>query len=333
MKDAASDAYAGAIRLPSDRWGRWDLAIWLVPLAAYVAFPGHLALGSQVIITALFALSLDVVLGYAGIVSLGHAAYFGLGAYTAALLATHGWGEPLTGLLCAGVVAAIGGFATSLIVVRGLALTQLVITLGIGQLLFEVANKLSSFTGGVDGLSSFAISPLLGAARFDLAGRTAYLYSLVIAFAAFVIVRRVVSSPFGLSLRAIREGSARMPALGAPVGKRLIAGFTLGAALAGVAGGLLAQTTQAVALEVLSLPRSAAVLIMLVLGGAGRLYGGFIGAALFMIMQDYLARIDPLYWQLWIGVLLIGVVMFGSGGVLGVVDRVRARVARRRGEP
>jgi branched-chain amino acid transport system permease protein len=282
-----------------------------------------------VIITALFALSLDIVLGYAGVISLGHAAFFGLGAYTAGLLAAHGWGEPLTGLVLAGAVAAAAGFATSFLVVRGSALTQLMITLGVALLLQESANKASSVTGGVDGLS-FTVRPILGSLRFDLAGKTAYGYSFAITLAAFLVVRRVLASPFGLSLRAIREGAARMPALGAPVGRRLVAAFTLAAGLAGIAGGLLAQTTQFVALDTISFPRSAAVLIMLVLGGAGRLYGAFVGAGLFMGMQDYLARQDPLYWQLWIGGLLVVVVLFGRGGVLGVAEVLRDRLVRRR---
>lgn len=315
--------------LPDDRWRIWDTALWLVPVAAYFVFPEHLVLGSQVIIAALFALSLDVVLGYAGITSLGHAAFFGLGAYTAGLLAVHGWGEPLTGLLCAAVVAAVMGYLTSFLVVRGSALAQLMITLGVDLLLREAANKATRWTGGTDGLSDMTVGKLFGAFRFDLAGRTGYVYSLVVAFAAFVLVRRVMSSPFGLSLRAIREGAARMPALGAPVGRRLVAAFTFGAAIAGIAGALLTQTTQAVALEVLGTERSASVLIMLVLGGTGRLYGAFLGAGLFMLMQDYLARRDPVYWQLWIGCLLVAVVLLGRGGVLGIAEALRARWTRR----
>ncbi len=315
--------------LPSDRWRIWDTVLWLVPVAAYFVFPDHLVLGSQVIIAALFALSLDVVLGYAGITSLGHAAFFGIGAYTAGLLAAHGWGEPLTGLVCAAVVAAVVGYLTSFLVVRGSALAQLMITLGVGLLLWEAANKATRWTGGTDGLSDMTVDKLLGVFHFDLAGRTGYVYSLVVAFGAFVLVRRVVSSPFGLSLRAIREGAARMPALGAPVGRRLVAAFTFGAVLAGIAGALLTQTTQAVALGVLDLERSASVLIMLVLGGTGRLYGAFIGAGLFMLMQDYLARRDPMYWQLWIGCLLVAVVLLGRGGILGTAEALRARWAGR----
>jgi branched-chain amino acid transport system permease protein len=317
------------VGLPSDRWRIWDTALWLAPVAAYFLFPDHLVLGSQVIIAALFALSLDVVLGYAGITSLGHAAFFGLGAYTAGLLAAHGWGEPLTGLVVAAVVAAVVGYLTSFLVVRGSALAQLMITLGVDLLLREAANKAARWTGGTDGLSDLPVGDVLGVFHFDLAGRTGYVYSLAVAFAAFVLVRRVVSSPFGLSLRAIREGAARMPALGAPVGRRLVAAFTFGAALAGIAGALLTQTSQGVALEVFGTERSASVLIMLVLGGIGRLYGAFLGAGLFMLMQDYLARRDPVYWQLWIGCLLVAVVLLGRGGVLGIAEALRARWARR----
>ena len=319
--------------LPSDRWRIWDSALWLVPVIVFFAFPDHLVLGSQIIITALFALSLDLLLGYAGIVSLGHAAFFGLGAYTAGLLAVHGWPEPLTGVAAAAVVAAVAGYATSFLIVRAPQLGQLMITLGVGLILGEIANKESRWTGGVDGMSDVPISPLLGKFRFDIAGHTGYLYSLVLAFAAFLVIRRVVSSPFGLSLRAIREGAARMPALGTPVGRRLVAAFTLAAAIAGIAGALLTQTTQFVGLEVLSFERSASVMIMLVLGGTGRLYGAFLGAGLFMLMKDYLARLDPLYWEFWIGVLLVAVVLVGRGGLLGIADTIRERRAQRAERP
>jgi len=319
--------------LPDGRWRVPDSVLVLVPVAWFFAFPDHLLLGSQVIITGLFALSVDLILGYAGIVSLGHAAFFGLGAYTAGLLAAHGWGEPLTGLACAGLIAAVVGYATSFLVVRGKDLSQLMITLGVGLLFYEAANKAASVTGGVDGLSDVTMWRLGGVLRFDLAGRTAFWYSFALALAAFLVVKRLVDSPFGLSLRAIREGARRMPALGAPVSRRLIAVFTVSAGLAGIAGGLLAQTTQFVGLEALGFQRSASVLIMLALGGPGRLYGAFVGTALFMVMQDQLARWDPAYWEFWIGVVLVVVVLFARDGVMGGVEALRDRLAGRSGRP
>jgi branched-chain amino acid transport system permease protein len=301
----------------------FEAAFWLAVLAAYFLLPGYRVLGSQILIVALFALSLDIVLGYAGILTLGHAAFFGLGAYTAGLLATHGWGEPLSGLLAGAAVAAVAGFAVSALVVRGEDLARLMVTMGLGLLLYEAANKAAFITGGVDGLSGVTMWKLLGVFPFDLGGRTAYLYSLAVLFLVFVFLRRLSRSPFGLSLRGIRENRTRMPAIGVPVRRRLVAAFTLGAAIAGIAGALLAQTTQFVGLDTLGFNRSADTLIMLVLGGTGRLYGALIGTAVFMIAQDYLSGINPVYWQFWLGLLLVVFVFVARGGIMGALDRLR----------
>ncbi|MGZ6143168.1 MAG: branched-chain amino acid ABC transporter permease, partial [Myxococcales bacterium] len=284
------------------RWGAGEIAFWAFALAVFFLFPGRLVLAGQVLITGLFALSLDLILGYAGIVSLGHAAMFGAGAYTAGLLATHGWGEPISGLLLATLAGAAIAFATSFIAVRGGDLARLMVTLGIGLMLYEVANQ-APFTHGVDGLSDMAVRDLFGVFHFDLAGKTAYLYSLGVLFLAFCVCRRLVRSPFALSLRGIRENPARMAAIGSPVLRRLIAIYVIAGALAGTAGALLAQTTQYVGLEAFGFARSADVLIMLVLGGAGWLYGGLIGSAIFMIAQSVLSDLNPVYWQFWLGLL------------------------------
>ena len=281
------------------------------------------------LITGLFALSLDLILGYAGIVSLGHAAMFGAGAYTAGLLARHGWGEPLSGLVAAAAVGAAIAWGTSFIAVRGGDLTRLMVTLGIGLMLYEAANQAARVTGGVDGLSDMAVRDLLGVFPFDLRGRTAYVYSLAVLFAVFLACLRIVRSPFGLSLRGIRDGARRMPALGSPVRHRLIAIYTVAGAIAGIAGALLAQTTQFVGLEVLGFSRSADLLIMLVLGGAGWLYGGLIGAALFMLAQNQLSSVNPVYWQFWLGLLLVAMVFVARGGVVGAMASARERLLGR----
>lgn len=317
------------LQLPHDNWKPLELVFWLLPLAGFFLFPGYLVLGSQILIVGLFAVSLDLILGYAGIVSLGHAAFFGIGAYTAGLLAVHGWGEPLSGLLAAAVLAALFGFCISFLVVRGQDLTRLMVTLGIGLMLFEVANKAAFITGGVDGLSGVAMWKLLGIFEFDLNGQAAYLYSLVVLFILFVGMRRLVNSPFGLSLTGIREGGKRMPAIGADVNRRLTVIFTFSAAIAGVAGALLAQTTQFVGMDTLGFPRSAELLIMLVLGGTGRLYGGLVGAAVFMLAQDYIAGLNPTYWQFWIGLLLVVIVLFARGGILGGLDVLYRRLTNK----
>jgi branched-chain amino acid transport system permease protein len=317
-------------RLPTDRWRALELAFWLLPVAAFFLFPNHRVLGSQILITGLFAVTLDLILGYAGIVSLGHAAFFGIGAYAAGLLAVQGWGEPISGLVVAGAAGAVVGFATSFLVVRGSDLARLMVTLGVGLMLFEVANQIPSITGGADGLSGVTMGRIFGVFAFDLTGTTAYVYSLAVLFVLFVVMRRIVSSPFGLSLRGVRENVRRMPAIGAPVTRRLIAIYTVSAALAGVAGGLLAQTTQFVGLDVFGFPRSADLMIMLVLGGTGRLYGGLIGATVFMIAHHYLSDLNPVYWQFWLGLLLVVVVMFARGGIIGAFEVIANRLRRTR---
>ena len=300
-----------------------EVAFWLGALAAFFVFPDYLLLGSQIMITALFALSIDLILGYAGIVSLGHAAFFGVGAYCAGLLATHGWGEPFSGLLAAAAVAGVLGYLASFLVVRGQDLTRLMITLGVCMLLFETANRFSGITGGADGLQGMQMGKVLGLFAFDLYGRTAYLYALAVLFAQFCFARRLIGSPFGLALRGIRENPRRMPAIGSPVARRLITVYTIAAVIAGVAGALLAQTTQFVALDVLGFNRSAEILIILILGGTGRLYGGLIGALVFMVAQDHFSGVDPKYWQFWLGSFLVLIVLFARGGVLGGIDRLQ----------
>lgn len=332
-RSARPDDPARPHSLPDARWSPLEIAFWCAPALVFFILPDYLVFGSQVLIAGLFALSLDLVLGYAGIVSLGHAGFFGLGAYTAGLLAAHGWGEPLSGLVAAAAVAALAGFCVSFLVVRGQDLTRLMVTLGIGLMLYEAANKMAFLTGGVDGLSGVTMDKLLGRFEFDLSGRTAYVYSLAVLFGVFVLLRRLVRSPFGLSLRGIQQGPGRMPALGANVRMRLVVAFTVSAAVAGVAGGLLAQTTQFVGLDALGFSRSAELLIMLVLGGAGRLYGALVGAAVFMLAQDVLAGINPVYWQFWIGLLLMVIVLFARGGILGGLEAAMRAWRARRGGP
>jgi branched-chain amino acid transport system permease protein len=299
------------------RWRIIEIAFWLCTLLPYFLFPNYLVLASQIAITALFALSLDLILGYAGIVSLGHAAFFGLGAYTAGIASKYGWGEPITGLFIGGAMAAVVGFATSFIISRFRHLTLIMITLGLGLLLHEAANSAHFITGGADGLQGVKIWKIFGVFGFDLWGRTAYTYSLIVLFLGFLLARRITNSPFGLALRGIRENSTRMPAVGAPSRAHIRKIYTISAAMAGVAGALLAQTTETVALEVLSFQRSAETLVMLVLGGVGMLYGGLVGSAIFMVARDQFSGINPQYWYFWIGLLLVFVVMVLPNGILG----------------
>jgi len=303
------------------RWGEY--AFWLATLLPFVLFPSYLQLASQIAITALFALSLDLILGYAGIVSLGHAAFFGLGAYAAGILSVYGWGEPLSGLAFAAAIAGLAGYAMSFIISRFRHLALIMITLGLGLLLHEAANSASWLTGGADGLQGIRIGTLLGF-KFDLYGRTAYSYSLIVLFLAFLVARRIIHSPFGLSLRGIRENPVRMPAIGAASSAHIRKIYTIAAVMAGIAGAVLAQSTSTVSLEVLTFQRSADVLVILILGGAGRLYGGIIGAIIYMVARDQFSGINPQYWYFWIGLLLVAVVVFLPNGILGGIARLKS---------
>jgi branched-chain amino acid transport system permease protein len=311
------------------RWRPAEYVFWLMPIVAYFVFGDNLLLMSQIAIVSLFALSLDLILGYAGIVSLGHAAFFGLGAYAAGLLAKYGMGEPVLGLAAAALVAGFAGFVSSFLLLRGSDLTRLMVTLGVSLMLFELANKLTDFTGGVDGLQGVEVKPLLGLFSFDIYGRTGYVYCLVVLFAMFWLARRMVHAPLGQSLRGIRQNGLRMPALGVPVKRRLVLVYTVGAAYAGVAGALLTQTNAFVSLDVLSFQRSAELLVILVLGGTGSLYGALLGTIVFMVAHNTLADINPQYWEFWLGLFLVLIVLFARDGIMGGLGRLCAAWCRR----
>jgi branched-chain amino acid transport system permease protein len=298
-----------------------EIVFWLATLLPFFLFPSYLSLASQIAIGALFALSVDLILGYAGIITLGHAMFFGIGAYTAAILAKHGWGEPLTGLVAAAVVAGAVGFVTSFIIVRVQHLALIMITLGLGLLTYELANSFSTVTGGTDGLG-VTIWPIFGRFDFDLWGYTAYSYALVILFIGVLVARRIVNSSFGLALTGIRENSQRMPAIGSVYRTHLQKIYVVAASMAGIAGALLTQTTGTVSLDTLSFQRSADVVVMLILGGTGRLYGGIIGAIIFLVARDRLSDMNPQYWYFWIGLLLMAIVLVMPGGILGGLARL-----------
>ena len=306
----------------------WETIPWLLAIAYYFAFPRYLGFGTELLVTVLFAISLDLALGYAGIVTLGHAAFFGAGAYTVGMLAFHGiWNEPITGLVAAGIVAGAVGLASGIVLLRTTGLTLLMLTLCTMALLEEGANLGAEFTGGFDGLPGMVIRPLFGMFEFNpLIPRAQYLYALGVLFVGFVFVRALVYSPFGQSLTGIRENTLRMHAVGAPVRHRLVVCYMISAALAGVAGGLWAQTNAYVNLSTLGLDRAATVLIILVLGGYGRLYGAFVGAVAYMVLEHWLSQIYPSAWQLGLGLLLVIIALFARNGILGLFDTIMRRV-------
>ncbi|HEY6511321.1 MAG TPA: branched-chain amino acid ABC transporter permease [Burkholderiaceae bacterium] len=308
---AVNPAGTTARLLAPSRWRPWEAVLWLAILSTPFVLGAHAPLINEIAIFALFAMSLDLILGYAGIVSLGHAAYFGAGAYGAALFAKHVMPDPLVGLVVGIAAGALLGLVTSPMIVRGTDLTRLMVTMGVALVLLELANKFDNITGGVDGMQGVVIGPLLGRFEFDLGARVASFYSLAVLFIAFLLLRRIVHSPLGASLQALRDNRLRLMAVGLSVQARLAVVYTLGAALAGAAGALLTQTTGFVSLDVLEFHRSADVMLALVIGGAGWLWGGLAGAIAFKVMHDLLSAITTQYWTFWIGLFLVVLMLVG----------------------
>ncbi len=308
------------------RWRPIEALPWALAILAFVLFPDYAYLGTQILILILFALSLDLILGYAGIVTLGHAAWFGLGAYVAGMLSARlGWHEPISGLLAAGLVAGLAGWLSGRLLLRYHGLALLMLTLAVGLMLLQAANALAPWTGGFDGLSGITPAPLFGRFENDLYGHTYYCYALAVLFLAFLVCRRLVHSSFGLSLEGLRENPLRMRALGCDVLERKVLIFTVSATLAGIAGGLFAQANAFVTLDVFSFARSGTVLVVLVLGGTGRLYGAFVGGTAYYLLEDQLAKLSPEFWQFGVGLVLVLAVLFWRGGMLGLLDLGLAR--------
>jgi len=312
---------------PGLRWTEW--LPWIAAVGVFFLLPDYLSFGARILTYILFAVSLDLVLGYAGVITLGHSAFFGVGAYVTGILSAKlQYTDPVLLLAAAAVAAALLGMATGAIILRTRGLTQLMLTLAIAAVCLEIANKATPITGGADGLSGVTIAPIFGTFRFDLFGKTAYLWCLVMLFGGWWLARRLIYSPFGATLTGIRENSVRMHAIGAPVSRRLLTVYTLSAMIAGVAGALLTETNQFVGLNVLGFEPSGELLVMLILGGVGRLYGAFVGPVVYLIAQDLLAKQFPQYWYFGIGLMLVLVVLFARGGILGMVDALGARMRR-----
>ncbi|QJW84836.1 branched-chain amino acid ABC transporter permease [Ramlibacter terrae] len=308
--NAGLDARASLLR--SSRIRPREPVLWILAFPAPVVLPQHAAIVNEVAIVALFAVSLDLVLGYTGIVSLGHAAFFGFGGYAAALLAAKlQITDPLVGLAVGLAAGAVLAAAASVTILRGTDLTRLMVTLGVGLIMLELANKLDWLTGGADGLQGVVMGPLLGTFEFDLAGRTAAYYSLTVLLLLFIVARRIAHSPLGFTLQAIRDNRLRAMAIGIPVNSRLVVIYTIAGALAGAAGALLTQTTGFASLDLFEFHRSADVMLILVVGGTGWLYGGIAGAIVFKLMQDALSAITPQYWTFWLGLFPVVLVLVG----------------------
>ena len=297
---------------------------WIIAIVYYFMAQGYLTFGTNIMIWMLFAISLDLVLGYAGIVTLGHSAFFGIGAYAAGIYSIHVSGDPILGHLVAIVLSGIFGLVSGAMILHTSGVTFLMLTLAIVSVVFEWANKAKWLTGGDDGLQGMRVDPLFGIWPFNIFGTTAYLYTLAVLFIWFLIAWRLVQSPFGRSLDGIRQNPRRMRAIGTPVWWRLVAIYAISGAMAGSAGALSAHSTRFVGLETLSLLTAGIVTVVLILGGTRRLYGAFVGAIVYFVVQDWTAKQNPHLSEAIIGVMLIATVLFLEGGLMDL-----GRVGRR----
>lgn len=300
-----------------------DLLLLAAGVAVFFLFPYDLGLATRIIVMMVFVLSLDLVLGYAGVATLGHAALFGTGAYAAGLFAVHVSGAALPGLAVGAVAGAAIALVSGLLLMRTQGLTLIMLSIAVAQVLLEIANKARPITGGADGLAGISMQPLFGRFEFDFVGRTGYWYALAVLLLVLLLLKAITASPFGLMLRGVHESPARMRAIGVPVYARLVAVYTLAGAIAGAAGALSAQVTGLVSLDVYGFDLSAEAVVMLVLGGTGRLYGAVVGTAVFMVVQHVAAAVDPFNWLFLIGALVLGVVFFVPQGLLGLPGALR----------
>jgi len=309
------------------RLQRFEIVYWLVAVAVFFIFPRNLALATSILVMALFALSLDLVLGFSGIVSFGHAVFFGVGAYAAGLLALGGYAEPISGAIIAGLVAGFVALLMGPVVIRASGLPQIMVTLAFAVIAYEFANKAVWLTRGDDGLGGIKLMPLLGVFQWTALGQTAYWYALGWLFVLFLLIRTVLSSPFGVALQGCRENIVRMRFIGTPVLGRLMGAYVLSGFVAGIAGAISCQTSKFAGLDTLSIDRSIDALVMLVLGGVGRLYGGLLGAPVYMLVRQIAAEWNPFHWMFVVGGLLVFVVMLARGGILGLLEAIAGRIS------
>ena len=304
--------------------------ITLVGLAGYWLFPDNLAFLTRVISIALLVLSLDLIVGYCGIASLGQGALYGAGAYAAGIACVQGVTDPVLLILSGAAAGGVRGLLRGAIMLRAHGLPQLVLSIAIVQLLHEAANKASSITGGSDGLSGMSPAPLFGIFEFDLWGRSAYLFGLGLLLIVFAVLRFVTRSPFGMVCRGLKEDPLRISALGIYAFPVLLKMFVISGAVAGMGGALAAIATQVVGLDSVSFEVSANALVMLVLGGIGHLYGALIGTVIFMALEHIVAAINPFHWMTLVGAVLIAIVLFAPRGLSGTLDELARLLTRDR---
>ncbi|HEV2513449.1 branched-chain amino acid ABC transporter permease [Bosea sp. (in: a-proteobacteria)] len=299
------------------------LLLALVPLAVSIGMPaGWLALLTRALIFAIAALSLDLILGVGGLVSFGHAAFLGIGAYVTGIMITEGRSEALVILPVILAVCALFGAITGAICLRTRGVAFIMITLAFGQMVYFLAQALSAY-GGDDGLTLYEKSTVLGFNPF--ANRTSFYYSVLIALAgAYLLVRGLVASRFGRVLRAARENPTRVSVTGFDVTRVRLIAYVISGMLAGLSGFFLANHTEFVSPAFMSWQRSGELIFMAVLGGVGSLHGAIIGAIAYLIAEDALSHLTE-HWRVIFGPMIILFVLFTRGGIVGMLRKLGPR--------
>jgi branched-chain amino acid transport system permease protein len=307
---------------------RVEMVLILVGLLAFVLFPQDLGLLTNMATMSIFALSLSLVLGQAGITTLGQAALYGSGAYVAGWTALYLTNDPIVGLLLGALGGGLIALLSGAVMLRSTKLTLVMLTIAVAQLLLELANWARWLTGGDDGLAGFNIGPLFGIWEFNFRGHTGYFYALGALVLVYFLVRNLVESPFGLTAKAIRQDPGRVQALGGRVYLHLLAVYTVGGIVAGLAGALTAQTSKVANLFMLDFTTSAGVVVMIVLGGTRRLSGAVLGTVAYMTIHHIASTMNPYHWLFIIGSMLIVVLIVLPEGLIGLLDRATAYAKR-----
>jgi branched-chain amino acid transport system permease protein len=282
-----------------------------------------LNLVTRVMIFAIAALALDVLIGYGALISFGHAAFIGLGAYSVGILAAHGVTDALISLPVALGVSALFAVATGAVCLRTKGVYFIMITLAFGQMAYFTASALAPY-GGDDGLTIHTRSTLAGIAVFAT-DRSLYFAALLCLAGVYLLCRVLVASRFGRVYRGARENAQRMAAIGFEVYRFQLAAYVIAGMIGGLAGFLLANATDFVSPAYMAWQRSGDLLIMVILGGIGTLDGAIIGAAMFMLTEEWLSGLTE-HWKVIFGPLLVLVAVFARGGVIGLAGRVRSTV-------
>jgi branched-chain amino acid transport system permease protein len=300
------------------------LVFALVPLlASFNAEAYVLGLVTRVMIFSIAALALDLLIGYGALVSFGHAAFIGLGAYAVGILASHGIGDALISLPVALIVSALFALATGIVCLRTTGVYFIMITLAFGQMAYFTASSLAPY-GGDDGLTVRMRSTFAGLPIFA-DDRALYYICLLALLGTYLLCRSLVASRFGRVYRGARENALRMSTIGFDVYRFQLVAYVIAGMLGGLSGFLLANATEFVSPAYMSWQRSGELLIMVIFGGMGTLNGAIIGAAAFLLTEEWLSGITE-HWKVIFGPLLVFVAVFARGGLIGVAQKLRGMV-------